>query len=184
MSNFISATKYYVANHIIAKIPSYTIRHWYYRKFFNFRIGRDSSIAMDTFLTGYASGCSIEIGSNTVINRRCYLDGRVGIRIGNNVNISPEVYVLTLQHDPQSPDFACKGGPVVIDDYAWIGVRAIILPGVHIGEGAVVAAAAVVNKDVPPYVMVAGVPAVPRKERIEELKYTTRFRPFYDTDIE
>jgi maltose O-acetyltransferase len=182
--NLFSATRYYVGNHIIAKIPSYAIRHWYYRAVMRCSIGNDSSVAADLFITGYASGCTIEIGNNTVINRRCYLDGRVGIKIGNNVNVSPEVYILTLQHDPHSPSFACSGGKVIIEDHAWIGVRAIILPGVHIGEGAVVAAGAVVNRDVPPYTIVAGVPAVPKKERSREITYITKFRPFFDTDIE
>ena len=63
-----------------------------------------------------------------------------------------------MEHDPQSPDFAIRGGPVVIEDYAWIGGRAVILPGLRIGEGAVVATGAVVTKDVPPYTIVGGVP--------------------------
>jgi maltose O-acetyltransferase len=139
---------------------------------------------MDCFLTGFATGWSIQIGNNSVINRRCYLDGRIGIRIGNNVNVSPEVYVLTFQHDPQSPTFSCVGAPVVIDDHAWIGVRAILLPGTHVGEGAVVAAGAVVSGEVPPFTIVAGVPAVVKKERTRNLDYVTRFRPYYDTDID
>lgn len=182
--HFISATTYYIANHVIARIPSYSIRHLYYKKVMKFSIGRDSSIAMDCFITGYPFHSSVVVGNNSVINRRCYLDGRSGIRIGNNVNISPEVYILTLQHEPNSPSFACKGGPVIIDDHAWIGVRVIILPGVHIGEGAVIAAGAVVNRDVPPYAIAAGVPAVSKKERRKDLSYVTRWRPFYNTDIE
>lgn len=182
--NFLAATVYCFVNHVVANFPSYPVRHFLYRVFLRVRIGRNSSLAMNCFVTGYATRCVIEIGDNTVINRRCYLDGRESIRIGNNVNISPEVYILTLQHDPYSPSFACKGGPVVIDDHVWIGLRAIILPGVHIGEGAVIAAGSVVNRDVRPYTIVAGVPAVPKRMRERNLAYVTRFRPFYDTDIE
>ena len=178
------ATGFYIANHVIAKLPSYTVRHLFYRKVMGLRIGRSSSIAMGCFLTGFATGWSIRIGDNSAVNRRCYLDGRRGIEIGNNVNVSPEVYIVTFTHDPQSPTFACKGGPVVIDDHAWIGARAILMPGVHVGEGAVVGAGAVVTHDVAPYSIVGGAPARPIGERVRNLDYRTSWFPFYDTDID
>ncbi|HYC21564.1 MAG TPA: acyltransferase [Candidatus Bathyarchaeia archaeon] len=178
------ATGFYIANHLIAKLPSYTARHFFYRKVMGIRIGRSSSVAMDCFLTGFATGWSIRIGDNSAVNRRCYLDGRRGIEIGNNVNVSPEVYIVTFTHDPQSPTFACKGGPVVIDDHAWIGARAILMPGVHVGEGAVVGAGAVVTHDVAPYSIVGGAPARPIGERVRKLDYRTSWFPFYDTDID
>jgi acetyltransferase-like isoleucine patch superfamily enzyme len=181
--NFLAATNYYFANNVIAKIPSYSLRHSYYRRFMKIKIGMDSAIAMDCFITGYNKGCIIEVGDNSVINRRCYLDGRSGLKIGNNVNISPEVCLITLQHDPESPEFVCTGGPILIDDRVWIGMRAMVLPGIHIGEGAVVAAGAVVTLDVAPYSIVAGVPAVHKKERPRDLGYVTNWRPFYDTDV-
>ena len=134
---------------------------------------------MNCFFTGDV----IEIGNNTIINRQCYLDGRMGLYIGDNVSISPEVYILTLQHDPDDPYFSTKGGSVHIDDRVWIGVRAIILPGVHIGEGAVIAAGSLVNKDVAPFTIVGGIPAKPLKERSPKLFYNLRFFPYYDTDI-
>lgn len=174
------ATRFYLANHWIGKIPSYRLRHAFFRRFLHYRIGKQSSIAMDCFFTGDV----IEIGNNTIINRRCYLDGRMGLYIGDNVSISPEVYLLTLQHEPDDPSFSTKGGSVYIDDRAWIGVRAIILPGVHIGEGAVVAAGSLVNKDVPPFTIVGGMPAKPLKDRNPKLTYNLRFYPFYDTDIQ
>jgi acetyltransferase-like isoleucine patch superfamily enzyme/cellulose synthase/poly-beta-1,6-N-acetylglucosamine synthase-like glycosyltransferase len=176
---FLVGTKFYLANHFFAKQPSYSLRHWFLRKFLRYKIGEDSSIHMNCFVTGD----SISVGRNSVINRRCYLDGRVGIHIGDFVNISPEVYILTLQHEPNNMFFDCKGGEVTIGDYAWIGVRAIILPGVNIGEGAIVAAGAIVNKDVAPYSIVAGVPAKEVKTRMKDLFYTPKYFPFYDTDI-
>ena len=184
LRHFAVATLFYVANHVVAKIPSEAVRHLFYRRLMRIRIGAQSSVAMDCFLTGFATGWSLSIGANSAINRRCYLDARQGIRIGNNVNVSPEVYILTYQHDPQSPTFASFGAPVVIDDHAWIGVRAILLPGAHIGEGAVVAAGAVVTGEVPPYSIVAGVPATVRKERTRDLTYRTSWHPWFDTDID
>lgn len=176
---FLVGLKFYLANHFFANQGSYRLRHWYLKKFLRYKIGEDSSVHMNCFFTGD----NIEIGRNTVLNRRSYFDGRVGIKIGDFVNVSPEVYMLTLQHEPNDMFFSCKGGNIIIDDYVWIGVRAIILPGVHIGEGAVIGAGAVVTKDVAPYTIVAGVPAKEIKKRTEDLFYTPKYFPFFDTDI-
>jgi maltose O-acetyltransferase len=173
------ATRFYIANHVIEKIPNHILRHYYLRRFLHYRIGKRSNVQMGCFFTGDV----IEIGNNTVINRGCYLDGRMGLYVGDNVSISPEVYILTLQHDHDDPWFSTKGSSVYIEDRVWIGVRAIILPGVQIGEGAVIAAGAVVNKNVPPYTIVGGIPAAPIKERNHDLYYQLDFFPFYDTDI-
>ncbi len=80
-----------------------------------------------------------------------------------------------MEHDVQSETFAETGAPVKIDDYVVIGTRVIILPGVTIGKGAVVASGAVVTKDVAPYAIVGGVPAVFIKERNHTLSYTLKF---------
>lgn len=176
---FLVGLKFYLANHFFANQGSYRFRHWYLRTFLRYKIGEDSSVHMNCFFTGD----NIEVGRNSVLNRRSYFDGRVGIKIGDFVNVSPEVYILTLQHEPNDTFFSCKGGEVIIDDYVWIGVRAIILPGVHIGEGAVIAAGAVVTKDVPPYTIVAGVPAKEIKKRMKGVFYTPKYFPFFDTDI-
>jgi acetyltransferase-like isoleucine patch superfamily enzyme len=158
----------------------YLVRHWFLRRFCNLQLGVDSSIAMGCFLTGY----NIKIGSNTVINRFTYLDGRVPLTIGNNVNVSHYTLIQTLTHDPQNRDFVCLTKPVVIEDHVWIGARAIICPGVRVGEGAVVAAGAVVTRDVEPYTIVGGNPAQFIKERTRDLRYKTRYFPLFDTDIQ
>ncbi|MGO4784646.1 acyltransferase [Cryobacterium sp. W22_MBD10_FK3] len=103
----------------------------------------------------------------------------MGIAIGNNVNIGGYVQIFTLEHDPQAEDFGVQGGPVSIGDMAYIATRAIILPGVTIGEGAVVAAGAVVTKDVPPYTIVGGVPARFIGDRTKKLEYVLDYHlPF------
>ena len=102
----------------------------------------------------------IRVGSYSNVNKRSLLDGRGGeLVIGKNVDIAQEVNIWTLEHDYNDPHYLAKGNSVVIDDYVWIASRATILPGVHIGRGAVVAAGAVVTKDVPPMTIVGGVPA-------------------------
>ena len=156
------------------------VRLFYLRRACGIRIGKDSSIAMKCFI----SGEKITIGANTVINRFCYLDGRAPLSIGNNVNVSHYTLIQTLTHDPQNPDFVCLERPVNICDHVWIGARAIILPGVTIGEGAVVGAGAVVTKNVEPYTIVAGNPARPIGQRSRNLKYKSRYFPFFDTDIQ
>ncbi|KWH59684.1 acyltransferase [Burkholderia sp. AU39826] len=177
---FKPAVCFYLGNHLFMNYMPYRVRHWFLGRFCQVKIGRDSSIAMGCFVTGY----HISIGDNTVINRYTYLDGRVPLTIGNNVNISHYTLIQTLTHDPQNPDFVCLCKPVVIEDHVWIGARAIISPGVRIGEGAVVGAGSVVTRDVEPYTIVAGNPARFIKERTRDLRYRSRYFPFFDTDIQ
>lgn len=76
-----------------------------------------------------------------------------------------------MQHDPQCPNFGVESAPVVIEDYAWLSCRSIILPGVTVGKGAVVAAGAVVTKSVESYTIVGGIPAKPIGKRNPNLDY-------------
>lgn len=121
----------------------------------------------------------VHLGERNVINFGCLFDGRkFVIRTGSDVSIGPEASILTLGHDPQSPDFADRGGDVIIGNRVWIGYRAIILPGVNIGEGAVVAAGSVVSRDVEPYSIVAGIPARYVKNRERNLVYLSSHNPW------
>jgi acetyltransferase-like isoleucine patch superfamily enzyme len=114
---------------------------------------------------------NLMIGSHTNIGRYVHLDSRGGLTIGDNVNISDEVAIWTAEHDIQSPDFVMTTGPVVIGARVWLGFRSIVLPGITLGEGCVVASAAVVTKDVPPFTVVAGIPAKVIGSRSRELTY-------------
>jgi acetyltransferase-like isoleucine patch superfamily enzyme len=115
---------------------------------------------------------NIQIGHNTIINPRCLLDGRVyKLIIGNNVDIARETLIYNLEHDPSSDYHEVKGGDVIIEDYVWICSRVIVLPGVTIGKGAVVASGSVVTKNVPAYKIVGGVPAKIIGDRKSGLKY-------------
>ena len=166
----------YLGNYLINKIPFYFVRHLYYRKVIGIGLGKGSSIHMNCFLYGN----KIQIASDTTINRRCFIDGRGGVSIGNHVCISPEVFILTDDHILNSKKFEGRSREVVIDDYGWIGARAIILPSIHVGVGAVVASGAVVTKDIPPYSVVAGVPATIISQRTKELDYKVSWTPFFD----
>ena len=67
--------------------------------------------------------------------------------------------IYTLQHDYKLPGFENAGAPVIVEDYVWLSTRSILLPGIRIGKGAIVAAGSVVTKDVPAFAVVAGIPA-------------------------
>jgi acetyltransferase-like isoleucine patch superfamily enzyme len=166
----------YFSNYWINKIPFYFIRHFYYRKVMGIKIGKGSSIHLNCFITGK----NIEIAENSVINRKCFLDGRGKLFIGNFASISPEVHLITGDHDYNSPDFEFRSKDIYVGDYAWIGSRATILPGVKIGKGAVVCAGAVVTRDVQEFAVVAGVPAVKIKERSRDLRYNPSWFAYFD----
>jgi len=168
----------YFHNSIVARIPSHAMRRFFLRNIMKINIGEGSSIHMGLRL--YTRG-QISIGSHTVIDRDCVLDGRGSITIGNNVNLAPEVMVVTASHDPDDVDnFSGITEAVVIEDYAWIATRAIILPGVKIGRGAVVGAGAVVTKDVDPDTISAGNPARPIRKRKSPQNYQLNYtRPFH-----
>ena len=101
---------------------------------------------------------SMEIGNNVFINHGLTCMSSGGITIEDGVMIGPEAALMTANHDFKDlMVLICK--PIVIKKGAWIGARAMIMPGVTVGEGAVVAGGAVVTKDVPPHTIVGGVPA-------------------------
>ncbi|MDD5362983.1 MAG: DapH/DapD/GlmU-related protein [Ignavibacteria bacterium] len=147
--------------------PSHHIRKLFYR-IFGVHIGKGSHIYMGAEIRNPRW---LKIGNNTSIGHRVILDARGRITIGNSVNISTGVWIWTAQHDTNSKIFDVYIKPVVINDYAWVSCRSIILPGVTIGKGAVVAAGAVVTKDVEPYTIVGGIPAKPIGKRTEDLDY-------------
>ncbi len=157
-------------------IPFHSIRLAIFRRA-GVTIGRQSTIHI---------GCrfyqpkTVRIGEGTIIGDHAILDGRAPLTIGNHVDIASGVWIYNSEHDIHSEDMRPIEAPVVIEDYVFIGPRAIILPGVTIGKGAVVAAGAVVTKDVPARAIVGGVPAQTIGERqLTDFKYRLgRFRLF------
>jgi maltose O-acetyltransferase len=153
----------YLTNYLVNRIPSRRVRHLWYRHILGVQLGDGSAIYLGCFLwfngPGQMRRGGLRIGERCHINRNCCLDARASLTIGNHVSVSPDVTVLTTQHLYDDPTFAVVSRPVVIEDYVWIGTRAMVMPGVTIGRGAVVAAGAVVTKDVAPLEVVGGVPA-------------------------
>ncbi|QIZ72490.1 acyltransferase [Oxynema aestuarii] len=165
----------YIYNHLIGNFPLRKIRMAYLKAYLP-EVGAGTSVQMGC---RFLNGRKVHLGDRNVINFGCLFDGRhYEIRTGSDVSIGPEATILTLGHDPQSPEFSDKGGDVIIGDRVWIAYRAVVLPGVTIGEGAVVGAGSVVTKDVEPYSIVAGVPAKVIGRRNSKLIYTLNYSPF------
>lgn len=144
---------------LVGHIPSHLFRRFCYR-ICGVKIGKGSAIHMNT---SFYYPPNISIGQDTIVGERVVLDGRSKLVIGNHVDIASEVMIYNSQHDMSTQHFAAVESvivaPVTIEDYVFIGPRAIILPGVTIHKGAVVAAGAVVTKDVSEFTIVGGVPA-------------------------
>ena len=137
-------------------------RNWAFRRL-GMTIGEP--VIIDKNFT-FWDASTISIGNKVLIRENCYFDHH--IQVGDFCTFSRDVIILTAGHDPH--DLSYKMSPVKIDDFVWIGAKALILPGVHIGERAVVAAGAVVTKDVPSFTLVGGNPARFIKN-IEERQY-------------
>jgi galactoside O-acetyltransferase len=129
----------------------------------NVRMGDRVRIRPQTILFGSPKHL-LEIGNDVYVNARCWFHGSAAkLTIGSNVSFGPEVKIFTdsgpnactLLHSV----FRLKEGPVTIEDQVWVGVGAIIMPGVTIGHGSVVGAMSLVKADVPPHTIVAGNPA-------------------------
>ena len=156
-------------------LPLHGLRLFLYRHVLCISIGQRTSIHRNC---RFYRPSGVSIGKHTIINPDILLDGRMGLVIGDNVSISEGTAIFTLEHEPDSPDFANRGATVHIEDYVFIGARAIILPDVTVGRGAVVAAGAVVTHDVAPYTVVGGVPARPIGQRRRDLAYRLDYRKF------
>lgn len=148
-------------------LPSHSVRNWLYRQA-GMRLDPTSSIH---WRAEFYAPELIEIGPHCTIGDSAFLDGRSGLTIGASVNLGSHVSIYTRQHDVDDPDFAEVGAPVRIEDHAWVSSHAILLPGVTIGEGSVVAAGAVVARSVPPYTLVGGNPARHIRDRSRDLRY-------------
>jgi acetyltransferase-like isoleucine patch superfamily enzyme len=145
----------------IGYVPLHFFRRFFYR-LAGMKIGKGSAIHTNA---RFYKVSNIKIGKDTIIGEGAVLDGRDRIIIGDHVDFASEVMIYNAEHDINSQDFKAVFAPVEIEDYVFIGPRAIILPGVKVKRGSVVAAGAVVNKDVEENTVVGGVPAKPIRER-------------------
>lgn len=141
--------------HLAGHIPSHFLRRFVYR-IFGVKIGKGSAVHMGV---RFYNPKNISIGEDSIIGEGVVLDGRDKLAIGSHVDITTDVMIYNAKHDIDDEEFRAKTSPVVIEDYVFIGPKAIILPGVKIARGAVVGAGAVVTKNVDSFKIVGGVPA-------------------------
>jgi acetyltransferase-like isoleucine patch superfamily enzyme len=173
-------------------------RHVRLRYASNIRLGHGSYIDEDVYIHACPAGVSIGkntlimhgailhvynfrdlpnagiwIGDDSLIGEYTVIRGQGGVTIGNRVYTSPMTQLIAVNHifsDPEKP-FIVQGitaQGIVIEDDVWLGANAVITDGVRVGKGAVVAASAVVTRDVPPHTVVAGIPAKVVKETREQ----------------
>ncbi|CAG1019669.1 serine O-acetyltransferase [Burkholderiaceae bacterium] len=154
----VSDQLYYLAlaaiNTLHGLLP-FALRRWFYRLC---RFDVHPSATLQGGIRFFHVG-RLAVGEGTLINRGVYLDNRGGITIGRQVSIAHDARLYTMGHDVHDAGFATLAKPVRIDDHAVVFAGAMIMPGVHLGRGAVVMAGAVVTKDVPPLRIVGGNPA-------------------------
>lgn len=164
----------YIYNYWIGWIPSRVLRGAFLKAWLG-SLGGGTGVQCGC---RFLNGRKVHLGERNVINFGCLLDGRkYRVITGSDVSIGPEASILTLGHDPRSSAFGDRGGDVVIGERVWIGYRAIILPGVTIGEGAVIGAGSVVTKDVEPFAIVAGNPARKVGDRPRSISYHLDYNP-------
>lgn len=154
--------------HLVGYVPSHCFRKFIYR-LFGIKIGKGSTIHTKA---RFYDPRNISVGDDTIIGEGVVLDGRDKLSIGSHVDIATEVMIYNSEHNVNDENFAADNGKVIIEDYVFIGPRAIVLAGVTIGRGAIVGAGAVVTKDVPPFAIVGGVPAkIIGERRNKDLHY-------------
>jgi maltose O-acetyltransferase len=179
----LAAATQYATNHVINNIPFYTIRHAWYRYVLGWYIGANTSVLMGQTvqMNGVrSSGRRVSIDRGTIIGSRCFISTAGGLVIGQNVYLSPGVWLVTGTRDPDDPQFRTRYNPIVIDDFACIGARATIMGGITIGTGAIVRSGAVVLEDVEPFAVVEGAPArTVGRRALTELSYRLTPGPLF-----
>jgi len=151
------AVKYLPASYALGGSISKFLRYHTGKLIMN-KCGKNVNIEKGAYFTRL-----IEVGNNSGLGINSYISGKV--IIGNDVMMAPNVSILTVNHNFMNKNelIAAQGSsmekPVVIGNDVWIGMNVMILPGVHIADGSVIGAGAVVTKDTEPYSIVAGNPA-------------------------
>jgi putative colanic acid biosynthesis acetyltransferase WcaF len=167
----------YLFNHIVTHIPVHSLRKLFLR-IFNKKIHGSAVILMHTRILNF---WKVTIAEGVIVNQHCLLDCRkYAITIGAQTDIGPYTRIWTLGHNPDSVTHELYGGDVEIGHHVWIASGVTVLPNVKVGDGAVIAAAAVVHKTVEPLSVMAGNPAKLIRKRNNPLTYTIKSKPFLE----
>lgn len=132
----------------------------FFRKFFYILFGVNMPLDSNIYMgANFFNPSGITIGHDSLIGTNCFLDGRAPLLIGNHTSLASEVMIYNDEHNIHDPNYGNSFGQVTIGNYVFIGPRVIILPNIKIGDGAVIAAGAIVTKNVPEFEVWGGVPA-------------------------
>lgn len=162
----------FIVNQLL-RVPSHPFRRWVVRALAEWRLGEGVTVMRSCRIIARGG---VVIGDRTIIGDRCVIDGRGGLTIGSDVNISGGTTILTAGHSVKSPTFAGTKRAVVISNRAWIATGCLLLPGVTVGEGAVAGAGSVIRGDVPAWEVWAGNPATKQGDRPDSAQ--ARLEPF------
>jgi acetyltransferase-like isoleucine patch superfamily enzyme len=119
----------------------------------------------------------LHLGARSNIGWRCVLDARGGLTVGEDAVIASDSQLISGRHDFDDDEFPAYFDPITVGDHAWLATRCLVIGGVTIGRGAVVAAGAVVTRDVEELTVVAGIPARPIRKRTGALDYRIDYNP-------
>lgn len=173
-SRYQSGWEWWYINSFLTNFPSKRFRNYKLRKY-GMTFEGDARIYAGFHIRNPRG---IVVGDGVSIGPKVLLDGRMGLEIEEGAVIGYGAIIWTLNHDYNDINFKVKGAPVIIGKHAWICSNSIILPGITVGEGAVVASGAVVTHDVPPYTVVGGIPAKvigKRKEKKYDYGYSLKY---------
>jgi putative colanic acid biosynthesis acetyltransferase WcaF len=154
-------------NAILCHVPIRTLRMAWLRAS-GARLGPGSAVFWGTTVF---NARDLRVGARSVISFRCVLDARGGLVLGEDVVVASDVQIITGGHDINAPDFRPFFRPVHVGDRVWLASKATVLAGTRLGEGAVVAACALVTSDIPAFSVVAGTPARVVSQRSHDLTY-------------
>jgi acetyltransferase-like isoleucine patch superfamily enzyme len=141
---------------VVLALPSHWLRRTFLRTVGRWKLPADATVMRNCRVLTLGG---VEIGHRTVIGDGCVIDGRGGLTIGSDVNISGGSAIFTAGHDPRSPEFAGTTQAVEIGDRCWVASRSIILPGTTAQEGVVLSAGAVARGSLTAWSVYAGNPA-------------------------
>lgn len=166
---------YVFLNNFICYVPIWHVRKFFY-KIFGLKIDSDSRICMKTVIVNPRS---IIIGKRTIINENCFIDGRGGLTIGNDVSISVYSKIVTASHKSYSSSFEYKTSKTVIEDNVWLGLGAIVLDNTYLSEGVIVSAGSVIKGKTEKYGIYTGNFASLTGKRNLKEKYELNYKPYF-----
>ena len=154
-------------------LPSRRLRKWWLRA-----LGATLQPGCVVFAGTTVLGADkLRIGARANIGWRCVLDARGGLTIGDDAVIASDTQLICGRHDFDDDNFVAHFDPITIGDHAWLATRSLVIGGVTVGRGAIVAAGAVVTRDVDDMAVVAGVPARLIRKRTGGLDYRIDYNP-------